>query len=161
MKNQVHEDNVHCVKWSIEILPDSQRLDLFRILCNTKGGQTIVLNIFVIKVLDQLCSLVNWSFEIIYFATDWDIISFMSFIQSSLSLQCSHRLSCVSRGFCHAPLSLLPTKQNNSHLQCSHCPLVGFHFYLYTDYLQKNLLESYCSSDLLEMSPGMEGSWAD
>lgn len=79
MKNQVHEDNVHCVKWSIEILPDSQRLDLFRILCNTKGGQTIVLNIFVIKVLDQLCSLVNWSFEIIYFATDWDIISFMSY----------------------------------------------------------------------------------
>lgn len=93
----------------------------------TQGGQTIVLHIFVIEILDQLCSLVNWSFEIIYFATDWVIISFMSFIQSSLSLQCSHRLSYVSRGFCHAPLSL-PTKQNNSHLWSSHCSISGISF---------------------------------
>lgn len=51
-----------------------------------QGGQTVVLKYFVIKILDQLCSLLNWSFEVFSFVTDCGVISFMSFIQSPLSL---------------------------------------------------------------------------
>lgn len=75
-------------------------------------SQTVVFKYFAIKVLDQLCSLVNWSSEVISFATVRGIISFMSFIQSSLSL-CSHRLSCFQTVW---PCSLVTTPQQAGQL---------------------------------------------